>query len=46
MTNLFGHIAVCGWDIPALIALIAATIWFFIERHKLKKEKSELESQR
>lgn len=46
MTELFGGLAVCWWDIPALVALAAATTWFFVTSHKLKKEKKELEGQR
>ena len=46
MTELFGSVAVCWWDIPALAALAAATAWFFVTSHKLKKEKKELEGQR
>lgn len=32
----------CGWDLLAIIFLIAITAWFFIRRHKLNKEIREL----
>lgn len=35
----------CWWDIPVLILLIAATVWFCVARKKLKKEKKELQDQ-
>lgn len=35
----------CHWDTVALVFLAAITGWYFIQRHKLKKEIKDLEDQ-
>ncbi|MCI9632675.1 MAG: hypothetical protein HFH18_05435 [Ruminococcus sp.] len=35
----------CHWDTFALVFLAAITGWYFIQRHKLKKEIKDLEDQ-
>ena len=44
--DFFEHavLGFCWWDIPGLIALIAITVAFFVEGHKLKEERKDLES--
>lgn len=35
----------CWWDIPILILLIASSVWLSVKKHKLKKEKEQLQNQ-
>jgi len=35
----------CHWDTFALVFFAALTGWYFIQRHKLKKEIKDLEDQ-
>ncbi|MDE7325809.1 MAG: hypothetical protein K2N63_05980 [Lachnospiraceae bacterium] len=35
----------CKWDIFALIVLVAVTVVFAVQQHKLKKRQKELEEQ-
>ena len=41
----YATLGFCGWDIPALILLVAAAALFFVRRHKLGKEIKELKDQ-
>ncbi len=47
MSNIMEHtvFGFCGWDLPALILLIGLVVYFAVRRHKLVKEKKELEEQ-
>ena len=42
--NFMQHFSLgfCEWDLLALIALIASTVLFLVQRHKLKEEKRNL----
>lgn len=45
MSYIFEHttLGFCGWDLPALIVLLAVIIVFIVKRHDMKKEEKDLE---
>lgn len=45
MMNFFENavLGFCWWDIPGLLFLVAITGWFLAKRHKLKREKEDLQ---
>ncbi len=48
MMEFFEHAVVgfCWWDIPGLLALIAAIACILVRKHKFKEEKKELLSRK
>ena len=41
--SIFSHVFCCWWDLPVLILFCGITAFYFVRRHKMRKEKEELQ---